>query len=293
MFTTRDVSLGALPAVELDDDSAHSLAVVAPSRGAIVTRWRVGDRELLYLDESTLRDPAANVRGGVPVLFPSPGKLTDDTWRRRERSGVMKQHGFARTLPWRVLATRADDGGAAVDMELTASERTLLMFPWEFRARMTVAVKGPTLRVDLVVENTAPDAMPFAAGFHPYFAVPQSEKSRATIPTVAKTAYDNTTKQRGPFAGFDLTQREVDVHLVDHGRSDASLVLPDGAITLRASDEFSWWVVWTLAGRDFVCLEPWTAPGDALNTNERVITLKPGEARALWVDMTWEPAATR
>ncbi len=145
------------------------------------------------------------------------------------------------------------------------------------------------LRLGLSVENTAPDAMPFAAGLHPYFAVPQSEKPRAVIATDATRAYDNTTKTRGAFSGFDLTRPEVDVHLIDHGRSSASLALPEGTLSLDASSEFGWWVVWTLAGKDFVCLEPWTAPGDALNTGERLITLPPGATRDLWVEMTWSP----
>jgi galactose mutarotase-like enzyme len=46
-------------------------------------------------------------------------------------------------------------------------------------------------------------------------------------------------------------------------------------------------VVWTLAGRDFVCVEPWTAPADALNTGESLITLAPGESRDLWVSFEY------
>jgi galactose mutarotase-like enzyme len=43
-------------------------------------------------------------------------------------------------------------------------------------------------------------------------------------------------------------------------------------------------VVWTLEGKDFVCVEPWTCPGNALNTGERLMTLGKGETRALWVE---------
>jgi galactose mutarotase-like enzyme len=45
-------------------------------------------------------------------------------------------------------------------------------------------------------------------------------------------------------------------------------------------------VVWTLAGKDFVCLEPWTAGADALNTGEKLLTLAPGEAKTLAVSVT-------
>jgi galactose mutarotase-like enzyme len=84
-----------------------------------------------------------------------------------------------------------------------------------------------------------------------------------------------------PFKGFDLTAAEVDLHLLDHGSTEGSLVTGDLAVALRGSAEFTRWVVWTLRGRDFVCVEPWTCPGNALNTGEGLIVLAPGEARAL------------
>ncbi|MGH7327834.1 MAG: galactose mutarotase, partial [Polyangiaceae bacterium] len=62
---------------------SNSRLVVVPSRGGMATHLVLGGRELFYLDESTLRDATKNVRGGNPVLFPSPGKLEGDgyAWR--------------------------------------------------------------------------------------------------------------------------------------------------------------------------------------------------------------------
>jgi galactose mutarotase-like enzyme len=59
---------------------------------------------------------------------------------------------------------------------------------------------------------------------------------------------------------------------------------------VECSEELSYWVVWTLKGRDFVCLEPWTCPGNALNTGERLLHLPPGQTRTLWMAITAEPA---
>jgi galactose mutarotase-like enzyme len=77
----------------------------------------------------------------------------------------------------------------------------------------------------------------------------------------------------------------VDLHLLDHGSTEGSLVVGDTAIALRGSAELTHWVVWTLRGRDFVCLEPWTCPGDALNTGDRLIVLAPGEAREMRLEI--------
>lgn len=269
--------------LELTDPATGTRAVLAPGRGALVTRFTVEGREVLFLDEATFRDLKANVRGGVPVLFPSPGKLRDDAWARDGRSGSMKQHGFARQLPWEVVSRE----GSRATLRLRASPATLAQYPWDFEALFTVSVQGRSLRIDQQISNRSDTPMPFGVGFHPYFLVPDARKAEARIPTAATRAFDNTRKQAGPFPGFDLTRDEVDLHLIDHGSTSAELQLPDGRVTVAGSEEYAYWVVWTLKGRDFVCVEPWTCPGDALNTGERLLHLPPGQTRALWIAISW------
>lgn len=285
-LTLRPSSIdAALDLVTLEDEEAKSAVVVAPRRGALVTSFRVRGRELLYLDESTLVDPSKNVRGGIPVLFPSPGKLENDTWAHGGRHGVMKQHGFARDLPWSVGETSAD-GAAAVTLTLASSEATLAQYPWDFRADLTFALEGARLRITSNVHDTGTTPMSFGLGFHPYFAV--TDKAKATIDTRATRAFDNVTKKAAPFSGFDLTKKEVDLHLLDHGSTGSALHLGGGArIDIRASSDFTRWVVWTLEGKDFVCVEPWTCPSNALNTGEDLITLEPGQSHESWIEIAF------
>ncbi len=273
--------------VELIDGTARSAVSVVPGRGAIVTRFRVGDREILYLDEETLRDPAKNVRGGIPVLFPSPGRLTGDRFVHGGRSGAMKQHGFARELPWETRSVEATDAARAT-LVLRATDATRAAYPYDFAMAITFSLAGATLRLDVDVENTGAEPLPFAFGLHPYFLVPDAGKAAARIATRATRAFDNVEKKTVPFHGFDLTAKEVDLHLVDHGSTESELAWGDGArVAIRASSELTRWVVWTLRGRDFVCVEPWTAPADALNTGESLIELAPGARRALWVELAY------
>lgn len=274
-------------ALELTDDQAQSAVSVVPGRGAIATHFRVGERELLYLDEATLRDPKKNVRGGIPVLFPSPGKLDGDRFERQGVAGAMKQHGFARDLPWEVLETRDRDCARAT-LTLTANDATRAAFPWDFRASITFSLAAARLRLDVRVENAATRAMPFAFGIHPYFQV--ADKAHARIATKATRAFDNVTKEIVPIddRGFDLTARELDLHLLDHGSTDSALSLADGSrIVVRGSPELTRWVVWTVEGKDYVCLEPWTAPANALNTGESLLTIEPGGSRRLWVEIQY------
>jgi galactose mutarotase-like enzyme len=275
--------------LELRDDAVGSLVTLVPSRGAIVTRFRTAARELLYLDEATLRDPTKNVRGGIPLLFPSPGRLTGDRFARAGHTGVMKQHGFARDQGFQVRV-HDDVDAARATFELSSNDATWAMYPWCFRLEVVVALRGASLRLDVSVENIGDEAMPFGFGIHPYFLVP--DKGAFRIATRATSAFDNVTKRVVPFHGFvgdySLEAKEVDLHLLDHGGTDSTLDWPDGGqLHLQASPEHTRWVVWTLAGRDFVCVEPWTAPGDALNTGESLLVLPPGETRKLWIAMAY------
>jgi galactose mutarotase-like enzyme len=260
-----------------------SVVQIAPERGAIATRFDVGDRQVLFMDTETLRDPTKNVRGGVPVLFPTPGKLANDAWEHAGKRGTQKQHGFARNVAWRV----GERGAGSATLSIEANDETRANFPWDFTFDMAFAVSGPTLRLEQRIANRSASAMPCGVGFHPYFQLRDADKAKASITTLARRAFDNVTKQVIPIeAPIDLTQKEVDLHLLDHGSTESELVGPGGTVQLRGSAEYTHWVVWTLAGRDFVCLEPWTCPGNALNTGERLMVIAPGETRTLWLEIT-------
>lgn len=266
----------------LEDESAKSRVEVVPGRGGLVTRFVVDGRPVLYLDDATLADPTKNVRGGVPVLFPSPGKLTNDHWSRDGKSGTLPQHGFARNLAWKV---------SSADREIVLQLGSELVpgdtWPWSFVLEHRISLSGRTLRIDQRVTNTGEQTMPFGLGFHPYFQIESARKANVTVDTEARRAWDNTTKQSIELSRIQLGQGEVDLHLLDHGRNDCALFC-DGAplVRLECSPEYQTWVIWTLPERDFVCLEPWTCPFDALNTDQGLLHVAPGESRKLFVSMT-------
>ncbi len=189
MFTTASRD-DAIETLELRDTDAKSLLVLAPSRGGMATRLSLGGRHRFFLDESTLRDMTKNVRGGNPVLFPSPGKLAGDTWKH----GTLKQHGFARNVPWEVVST-GTDGAATATLRLASNDATRASYPWDFVADYTYAVSGRVLRIEQRFTNQSAEPMPFGAGFHPYFHVKSSDKAAARIKTGATRAFDNVRKE--------------------------------------------------------------------------------------------------
>ncbi|HEX7667016.1 MAG TPA: galactose mutarotase [Polyangiaceae bacterium] len=271
-----------LESLDLGDDARTTRLVLAPARGGMATSLILKKRHLWYLDEATLRDPAQSVRGGNPVLFPSPGKLEGDQYEWQGKKGKLKQHGFGRLLPWTLVSQSGGDD-ARVTLRLESNDETRKNYPWDFRADYTYILTPEKLRIEMAITNTGSEAMPFGAGFHPYFMVKRNEKGHAKIETNATQAFDNVTKETGPLGPIDLGGDEVDLHFVDHTGPCTLRVGETGAV-VRASEDFVRFVVWTQPGKDFVCVEPWTSPGNALNTKEHVIVLEPGQMKNLWVE---------
>lgn len=48
-------------------------------------------------------------------------------------------------------------------------------------------------------------------------------------------------------------------------------------ISLYYDSIFKYVVIWSLIGKDFICLEPWMAKPDSMNTGKDVQILKPDE----------------
>src|SRR5262249_52311153 len=155
------------------------------------------------------------------------------------------------------------DDGAWATLSLDATPVTRAQYPWDFHASYTYRLRGASLAIEMLIENRGAAPMPFGAGFHPYFAVRDADKARVVIPTKATRAFDNAAKREIAFTGLtmgdsapqtprrstrlpelrsgslDLGAPEVDMHLYDHGSTEAFLTLDDLAVAIRGSAEFT------------------------------------------------------
>jgi|CZKU01.1.fsa_nt_gi galactose mutarotase-like enzyme len=255
----------ALETLRLEDEASGAVVSMAPGRGGMVTRFSVGSVPVLFLDESTLLDPTKSVRGGIPILFPIAGKLPGDRYDAKGRTYTMKQHGFARNLPWAVTDESTRDE-ASVTLGLDATDATRAQYPFEFALRFTYRLHGGVLSVEQRFENHGDAPMPVQPGLHPYFFVPEGTKAGARVDTDATRAYDNVTGREVAVAlPIGLAGREVDLHLLDHRPRETVLHRPGlPAVRIGFGDDEQALVVWTVPGRDFVCVEPWRAKFGAL-----------------------------
>jgi galactose mutarotase-like enzyme len=240
-------------------------AQVVPARGALVTALVVGGTEVLYLDRATLEDPAKNVRGGIPVLFPYAGKLADELF---VPAGTrMKQHGFGRNKAWAVRDVRGD----ALRLGLVQDDDTRAQYPYDYDAEYGVHLLPRGLQVELVVHNKGSQPLPVSPGWHPYFRCPASSKPQVTgdVPGL------------GP--GQFTDEREFDFGLVAPASGRARFEVPGlGPLRISFSPAMRHLQFWSQPGRDFICLEPFHGPNNTVNTDRRQ-DVPPGQARDFWM----------
>lgn len=258
---------------------------VVPERGGLISAWSLQGQDILYLDTERFKDPTLSVRGGIPILFPICGNLPDNTYTYKGKQYQLKQHGFARDLPWQVTDQVTDDG-VSLTLVLNSNDQTRTLYPFDFQLAFTYRLKGNTLEIHQRYTNHSRAVMPFSSGFHPYFFT--SDKSQLEFEIPASEYQDQMTKAVFPFSGgFDWNRDEIDVAFRE--LSDQAASVTDRGrglkITLTYSHLYSTLVFWTVKGKDFYCLEPWSASRNALNTGENLTQLAPGESFEAWVKL--------
>lgn len=228
---------------------------------------------MLYLDQSTFDDPARNVRGGIPVLFPICGPLaqSDYIWQGQRYS--MKQHGFARDQAWSVIEQQS----TRALLELRDNPQTRSQYPFSFCYQLALELVEDGLRMEQSLANLAKHSMPAQFGFHPYFLVGNKERLSFELPV--ESYRDNKSDLSGPFSGFDFTRPEIDWAFPHPSATKASFHdLERGLrVTVAYSPTYQALVFWTLRGQPFLCLEPWSSARLAFPHGEQVHQLAPGE----------------
>ncbi|MBG1266292.1 aldose epimerase family protein [Nostoc sp. WHI] len=260
----------------LSDETASSQLEVVPERGGIITRWRIQGQEIFYLDTERFTHPDLSVRGGNPILFPICGNLPDNIYTYNGQQYTLKQHGFARELPWEATESKTEDK-ASLTVVLNSNEQTKAVYPFDFRLAFTYELQGNTLEVRQKYENLSSTPMPFSAGFHPYFSCGDKTQLKVNIPS--RQYQDNKTKEIHSFDGnFDFSQDEIDFVFGQLTSRSASVIDNSRKLELHLEyDDFSTYLVfWTVKGKEFYCLEPWSATRNSLNTGENLTVLEPG-----------------
>ncbi|MEO6422462.1 MAG: D-hexose-6-phosphate mutarotase [Candidatus Nitrotoga sp.] len=138
----------------------------------VMTFEPVGEKPVIWLSPVAKLAHGKSIRGGVPICWPWFGAhATDNTF---------PSHGFARTVPWQVMASEAlSDGSTRITFELPQSSIPSAQWPHACRVRYIVTI-GKEMIVELVTENTCQSMFEIGEALHTYFAISDVDKIRIT-----------------------------------------------------------------------------------------------------------------
>ncbi len=272
----------------LSDESTRSQVTVVPERGGIITSWQIEEQDIFYMDTERFANPTLSVRGGIPLLFPICGNLVDDTYTLNGKTYQLKQHGFARNLAWGV-SEQSDSNGASLTVNLKSSEETREVYPFDFELNFIYTLRGNNLELRYRHTNLSQEPMPFATGIHPYFSAPDKSQLVFDLPSNQYQVKGDETVQR--FVGeFNFEQDEIDFAFINLSKQSAVVTDQSRNLKLTVSYDanYSTLVFWTVKGKDFYCLEPWSAPRNSLNTGESLLQAEPNTTVETVINMTVE-----
>jgi aldose 1-epimerase len=283
--------------ITLEADSER--AVIVPGAGCQCLSYSVGALEIIAGPPNPDSWRAHPHRGGIPILFPWPGRIAGARFNFKGREYLLPVneparghaiHGFACERPFRV----ARQGPYYVTAILDSSEHPDLQkfWPWPFVLEINYEV-GNGLRLRARITNSGNSTMPFGFGAHPYFHAPLDPRASRDAISVQLDAnsrwlLDASMIPSGPpvpLAGkYDLrVPRPLDAETFDDAfrmtvATDASaprarMIDPslNLAVEVRADPAFGDFVVFAPANNSVVALEPYTCAPDAFNLATRGI----------------------
>ncbi|EIV7667525.1 aldose 1-epimerase family protein [Listeria monocytogenes] len=213
-----------------------------------------------------------------PVLFPTVGRLVDDTYLVDGKQYHLGQHGFARDRDFQVIEQTEN----TVRFELDADEDSLAIYPYKFKLSIIYTIEKNTVAVSYEVENTDNKRIYFSIGAHPAFHLPLTDGTTFEDYYLDFGTEENleTLCLEGPYRSGDI-KKIVDEPArylrlsYDLFKNDALIfeALKQKEMTIKSDKtphfvkvsfpEFPFVGVWTAKpGTPFLCIEPWYGIAD-------------------------------
>lgn len=270
---------------EIKDNDSNSWVKIAPQRGGIIIGYGIEGVEKLYLDKDTFYDENANIRGGIPILFPICGKLEHGKYTINGNEYKMKNHGLARISKWKVIDEHIDENKASIKIQFESDDYTRKSYPFDFQVVFTYTLENKCLKINQQYFNKSDSEMPVYIGFHPYFKADNKNLKYNTDATKYLDENDGKTKcYNGKLNLHGMVESAI---FLDSKQNSISFIPcnDEKRIFLEYSKEFNYIVLWAVEGKDFICVEPWMALGDAMNTKKDLSYIKPKDKLELYLNI--------
>jgi len=287
----------------LNDPTARKLvagdleAVFLPDRGMLGASLRHKGVEILGRVEDLEVAAARGSTAGIPFLYPWANRLAEPRYDVLGRQVVLDpsspllhldEHGLPmHGVPWSLLpwvVTEARQDLVAAQLEWSSSDR-LAIFPFRHRVELAVTIDpvGLTLETSLIADPEG--AVPVSFGFHPYLRIPELSRAdwRLELPAMRKLILDSRgipTGDEKPFGGFNARLGENsfdDGFALTEERTSFSVVGAGRIVSVDLLDGYPFGQVFAPKDKDYIALEPMTAPASALTSGHGLRLVGPGE----------------
>ena len=286
----------------LKDPSAHTIvagdfeAVFLPGHGMLGASLRHRNVEILRRIEDLQAAAAKGSTAGIPLLHPWANRLAGSQYRAAGREVNLDpsspllhldEHGLPmHGVPWSLLSwkvTEAKEDALAARLDWTSGD-LLAVFPFSHQLEIaaTLSPDGLSLETTLLASPDGP--VPVSFGFHPYFGVPELPRAqwRLELPAMRRLVLDPhgiPTGEEEAFEGFDGQLGESnfdDCFALFGGSTSLSLAGAGRRITVEFLEGYGYAQVFAPKGKDYVALEPMTAPTSALTSGRGLHLVEPG-----------------
>jgi len=154
-------------------------------------------------------------------------------------------------------------------LKAESTKETFTSYPFEFSLIFKYILQENKLTIEQDYRNESNEEMPIYAGFHPYF---KSTTKQLKIETDATEYHDYNDMEYKKFDKvIPINQKESYTLKTNSG----TVQFFEDPITITYGSDFPYVVLWSEEGQDFVCVEPWMAKNDALNSKEALRMIKP------------------
>lgn len=156
----KEIPGGFVTAEMVNDYGTASVAL----QGGHVMDWTPRDGQaVLWMSRAAIMAPGKSIRGGVPVCWPWFGPHAVNS--------ALPAHGFARTSPWEIVASRSVAGGAT-RLVLRLVQNAAQGVQWPYLSQLEIGITlGPALAIDLNTRNNSDEVIIIGEALHTYFAV--------------------------------------------------------------------------------------------------------------------------
>jgi aldose 1-epimerase len=272
------------------------VAVFLPGRGMLGASLCHKGAEILGRVEDLEAAAGKGSTAGIPLLYPWANRLAGFRYQVGSRSVALDrkspllhfdEHGLPMhgvpwsLLAWDVISARSDRLVAQLDW---SRSDLLAVFPFRHRLEMTVTLGSDCLTLETTLIAGADNPVPVSFGFHPYVGLANLPRAlwRLQLPQLQRFVLDDAgipTGEVEAFGPFDaaLDDRNLDqAFAVLKEPAAFSLVGADRRITVEFVRSYRYLQIFAPKGKDFVAIEPMTAPTNALVSGRGLNVVEPG-----------------